>query len=1116
MKVSNWAIDHSVTIFVLMFVLGVAGWSAYNSLPREASPDITIPFVMVTTPYFGVSPADIETLITNPIEEELEQLKDVQEIRSTSAEGASIVSIEFEPTIDIDVALQNVRERVDAAQPELPADAEDPIITEISFSEFPIMVVNISGEMGLLRLKSVAEDLQDDIESIPGVLEVALTGGLEREIAIEADPDLLSYYRVSLDELTRTIQGENLNMPGGSVDVGELKYLVRVPSEFEDPHEIESLVIREEYGQPIYVRDVAEVVDGYEDQETYSRINGVQSVSLSITRRAGENIIRITDEIKELVEEYQHRYGESVDFAVLADVSDDIRVQLHELENNIITGLILVAVVLLFFMGGLRNALFVAIAIPGSMLISFYILQLLGVTLNIVVLFSLVLALGMLVDNAIVIVENIYRHATMGKSRIEAAKDGVAEVAWPVIASTATTVFAFFPLMFWPGIMGEFMYFLPLTVVIVLASSLFVALIINPVICAVFLRIPKKDRDRGPVDEMEAIPNNLLYRAYGGTLRFAVNNRWVVGVVTMVVFIGTFMLYGQKNAGVEFFPTTTPETFFVNVTLPDGSNVEASDRIMRQVERILSEEENIDRYVADVGAGNGNQMDFGSGGTAPHRSQVTVELVPVEDQTENAFDTIAGLREEFSSITGADFEIVAEEGGPPTAAPINIEIVGNDTEVIDRLVSEIMHEIRDIPGVVNLQDDFGRGRSEITVRVDREAVSDLGISTWDVADTVRTAVNGTPASTFRDGTDEYDIVVRLIDEARDSIEDIEALTVKLESGEHVPITTVAEVRTEAGFGSIRHVDGDRVVTISGDVADGFNANEILLAVQAMVDETVEIPAGYEVRYTGESQDQEEAQAFLGEALLTALFLIALVLITQFNSVLQPFIILCSVLLSILGVLWILMLRGLPFNIIMTGVGIISLAGVVVNNAIVLIDYINQLKERGLGPKEAVIQAGLVRFRPVLLTAVTTMLSLMPTVLGYSIDFRTMSIATGGTSVEMWGPMANAVVAGLAVATVLTLVVVPTLYSTFDSFSAWMSRLFGRSEEPALATANGAPASLDSTPSAPPAESAPEPEPESAPEPEPAREPEPQRPEASADEDEDPESSIPGMVPSPAE
>lgn len=1047
MPITNWSIRHSVTVFVFLFVLTIAGMQAYNSLPREASPDITIPVVMVTTPYFGVSPADIETLVTNPLEDELETLKDVREIRSTSAEGASIISIEFEPSVNIDDALARIRERIDAAKPELPADAEDPMITEISFSEFPVMIINISGEVGILALKRVGESLQDDIERIPGTLEVNLIGGLEREITVEADPALLQFYGVTLLELVGTVQGANINLPGGSIDIGDLKFLVRVPGEFAAISEIEDLVIRMEEGQPISVRDVAVVTDGYEEQATFSRLDGRESISISISRRAGENIIRITDEAKAIVETYRDEYGEVLTFTVLSDVSKNIRSQLDELENNIITGLILVVGVLLFFMGGLRNALFVGSAIPLSMLISFAVLQAMGVTLNIVVLFSLVLALGMLVDNAIVVVENIYRHGTMGKPLKQAAMDGTGEVAWPIISSTATTVFAFVPLLFWPGIMGEFMYFMPLTVIVVLLASLFVALVINPVFCATMMHIPKRtDGGTEPVNEEEAIPHNVLYRVYGRTLRWAVQYPLLVILMTIVTFFGTIIYFAFNNYGVEFFPETTPERVYINVTLPDGSNVHASDRIVSRVERMLEGEPDIANWVADIGAGNGDQMSFGSDGSAPHRSRITVEFVPPDQLTASPWETVERLRAQIAVIPGIEFEIQAEQGGPPTGAPINLELVGTDYRTLGRLAAEVRAVIAEVEGTIDIKDDFESGRAEVAVNVDRVEASRVRVSTSEVANAVRAAINGVTASKFRDGDEEYDINVRLARSFRTNLEDIERLQVANSDGDRVHITEIASVQTRPGFGSIRHLDGERVVTVSADVADGYNANALLAEVQALVRERVVPTAGYEVRYTGQNKDQEEAGAFLGNALLYGMFLILLVLITQFNSVLQPMIILASVVLSLLGVLWGLLIMQLPFNIIMTGVGVISLAGVVVNNAIVLIDYINQLKERGRMTRDAVVLAGLVRLRPVILTATTTALSLLPTVLGYSLDMKNFRVVAGGTSVEMWGPMATAVVSGLFVSTILTLVVVPVLYTTVDDFTNWRRRVFSRGDD----------------------------------------------------------------------
>lgn len=1099
MGITNWSIKHSVTIFVFMLCLIIAGLGAYNGLPREAQPDITIPYVNITVPYFGVSPADIETLVTNPLEEELEQLKDVEEVRSVSAEGASIITIEFKPNVDMDTALSDVRERVDLARPELPSDAEDPIITEISFSDFPIMNITLSGNTGLVQLYAVAELLEEDINRIKGILDVTIVGGLEREIRVEPDPALLEYYNVSFNELIGVVQNENVNIPGGSIDVGDQAFLVRTPGEFERVTEIENLVVREEDGMAIYVRDVAQVIDGYEDAETYSRINQTQAVSVVITRRAGENILRITEEIRTLLDDYRHTYEGSVDFAVLDDVSDQIRLQLSELENNILTGLLLVLVVLLFFLsgwkralitigaatafvivgmllsgllgfsdasplrnpwvyvsiallvgffwdrdGGLRTALFVATAIPFSMLISFAVLAALGITLNIVVLFSLVLALGMLVDNAIVIVENVYRHMTMGKDSVQAAMDAVAEVAWPVIASTATTVGAFVPMLFWPGLMGEFMKYLPLTVIVVLSSSLFVALVINPVLCATLMRIAPEligTADDDGLDETRGLPDNFVYRAYRATLDFATGSR--IGTYTviggsMAMLVASLMIFGAANTGTEFFPETTPERIKINVDLPDGSNVDASDRIVRQIENVVGDDAMAMHVVAAVGAGNGSDMGGSTNGTA-HQSRLSIEFVDPEDQEMSVDEYILEIRAFLDTIAGAEFEVVREENGPPTGAPINLEIVGEEYEVLQELAGDAERIIGNIEGVVDLKVDFETGRQELAVRVDRQLAGILGLSTMEIANTVRAAVNGIEASVFRENDEEYDIYVRLPEEHRSSIADVGQLWVKTDDGRRVQIQEVAELVVQQGYGSIRHLDSERVVTISAEAAEGFNENAVLLEAQQAIAEAFEVPAGYLFQWTGQNEEQADAQAFLSSALLAALFIIALVLITQFNSVIQPGIILFAVILSLIGVFLTLTVRQMPLSIIMTGVGIISLAGVVVNNAIVLVDYTNQLRERGLKAREAIVMAGLVRFRPVLLTAITTILSLLPTVIGYSLDAKQFRIVAGGTSVEMWGPMANAVVGGLTVATVLTLVVVPALYMATED----LNRLFGK-------------------------------------------------------------------------
>ncbi len=1038
MKPTNFAIDHDIAAYVMVFIITVGGLIAYVGMPREAAPDITIPVVLVTTPYYGVSPSDIETLVTRPIEKELKDLKDVDEIRSTSAEGASIISVTFEPKVDLSEAIQKMREKVDKARPELPEDAEDPVLTEINFSEFPIMLVNIHGDADVLALKAIGEDLKDDIEKVPGVLSVVLAGGLEREVQVEADPKLLDHFGVSLGDILGALRRENVNLPGGSVDVGQMRYMVRVDGEFKDARGLSEIVIKDQEGQPIRIGDVAVINDGYKDRTSLSHFNGATSVSLSVQKRAGENLLRITDEVKVLVEAARAKAPKGVSFTVTADTSVMIRDMVSDLENNILTGLILVVGVLFFFMGGVRNSLFVASAIPLSMFISFLVLDAMGITLNMVVLFSLVLALGMLVDNAIVIVENIYRHASEGKGRVEASRDAVEEVGWPVITSTLTTVVAFAPMMLWPGITGEFMSFLPLTVVVVLVASLFVALIVNPVLCAGFLKASSVNALEG-----ETVPDVGVYRLYKRMLVWSMAHRWLVMAGSAAALIGTFVAYGLLGHGVEFFPETTPKRAFVKVRTPDGSSLNTTEAISMRLEAEIAEMDNIKTFVMNVGAGD---PGMGAGGQGqPNRSLFTVDFNEPEDQSEDPRVTMEKVRAWARHQAGADFEVQKEAMGPPGGKPINIEIVGEDYHVLGQLAQEVRTKIKDVEGITDLKDDYVAVRPEIRVSVDRREAALMGVGTFLIADTVRSAINGALATRLRDGQDEIDVIVRLKSDDRRTLEDVRSLTLPGRDGVLIPLREVASLETAGGTGSIRHVELDRVVTVESNVTEGSLPNDVLARVQEALKDH-EMPRGYAVRFTGENKDQQEAASFLAKALLAALFMITLVLVTQFNSILQPMVIVASVALSLIGVLWGLILTGTPFGIIMVGIGIISLAGVVVNNAIVLIDYTNQLRARGYGQTQAVITAGLVRFRPVMLTAVTTVLGLMPMVVGVSVDFFKMKLIIGGGSVEMWGPMARSVAAGLTVATLLTLVVVPVMTTLAEDFGDFLSRVFSGSGE----------------------------------------------------------------------
>lgn len=1026
MLITNAAIQRRGTVYVLMFIAAVVGVYSYLTLPRESNPDITVPYVLVVTNYEGVASEDVESLITLPIERKLKGLKKLEEIRSVSAEGSSMITIEFHPDVDIDDALQWVRDKVDQAKGDLPNDLEeDPSILEINLSEFPILMVAISGDVGETVLKGVSEELEERIEEIPGVLDVVLTGARERQVRVEFDPDRLAAYRLSFAEILAAIQRENVNIPGGSIDLGEGKYLLRIPGEFTDPNQIDNLVMVTRDGRPIYYKDVATVDFTFEDRLSHARLGGQQSISLAVKKRTGENIIAVADQVFALLEGARELVPEGISLEVTLNQSKDIRRMVGELENNILTGLILVVAVLFLFLG-LRNSLFVALAIPFSMLLSFVVIQALGMTLNMVVLFSLILALGMLVDNAIVIVENVYRHMQEGNGRVKAARIAASEVGWPVISSTLTTLCAFFPMIFWPGIMGEFMKFLPITLIITLSASLFVALVINPVLCAGFMRLrfselhPQEDR-------------TLIVRLYRRTLEVALDHSLLVALAAFALLIGISALYGRFGHGLEFMPDTEPNRAYVEIKAPEGSRLDSTDLLVRQVEKLALAERDIRFVTAEAGVAPSGEAGAESGAQS-HMGKVSMEFVERGERHERSDAVLERLRRALVGFAGAELKVEKEQHGPPTGPPVNIEISGENIETLQALVAQVRKLIAEVPGLVDLKDDFARAKPEIQVLVDREKASLLNLSTSEISNMVKAAISGSKLGTYRYGQDEYDIVVRLPEERRERLVDIENLLIPTPGGDPVPLSTVATIRLAAGFGSIRHLDQNRVVTISANTL-GRNSNEVLKEVQQRL-VGLKLPGGYQLAFSGEQEEQQKAIDFLGKAFLAALFLIALVLVTQFNSLSQTLIVMTSVILSLTGVQIGLLVTNTPFGVIMTGIGVISLAGVVVNNAIVLIDYINQLRAQGMPLREALIRAGTVRFRPVMLTAVTTILGLLPMAVGISFDFRSLSWEIGGESAEWWGPMAVAVIFGLTFATLLTLVVVPVFYKLM---ARWMER-----------------------------------------------------------------------------
>ncbi len=1026
---SNLSLKKSTSVFIIMLLIIIVGAISYNALPREAFPEVQIPYLIVTIPYPGSSPTDVEFLIVNKMETEMQNLDGLKEISSTASEGAGMVALEYDLGFDIEDAKTDVREALDRVKPKLPDDAEEPIITEINTADFPIMIINISGNQGLFRLKEIAELLKERIEKIPGILEVKRAGGLEREVQVSVNPNKLDYYNIDLNEVSNAIAYENASIPAGDITMGPLKYMVRVPGEIISPDEINNMIITAPNQIPVYTSDVAVTKFGFKEVTSKSRLHKVESVSLSVSKRSGENLIEITKDIKQLIEEEKTKHGKNVTFTVLSDHSDFVKTLIRDLENNLYTGLIAVLMVLLFFLGT-RTSLFVAAAIPFSMLISFIIIQALGLTLNMVVLMALIMALGMLVDNAIVIVENIYRHLELGLSPKEAARTGVGEVAVPVITSTLTTLAAFFPLLFMPGIMGDFMSYMPKTLIITLSASLFVGLIINPVLCGSIMRPAKTLKTNDPIQIAESIKFLGIYR---NALTWSLNHRAQVILFVGALWILIIIAYARliaPVAGSEFFPTSEPENAIIHIEAPPGTTLEQSNKMVENVEEILIPYyEQTKSIVANVGQARGSMSRSGK---TTHLNHIVTTFPTWEGREELPTTIIKQIRKVIASFSGAKYKITKDAHGPPTGKPVNIEIRGKDMIVLKRISLDIQEKIKDTEGLVNLDDNFRSNRSEIQVIIDREKAARLGLRTMQVASILRTAFNGKTVSTYRDGKEEYDIIVRLDKQHRASISNLQSLHIKTPYGQSVSLSELAEVKNAKAFGSIRHIGTDRVVTVSGDAEEVAGA-EILKSVQKKL-ENYKLPSSeYSLTYSGENTSQKEMSDYLPKAFLIAVFLMYLILVSQFDSLALPMVIISSILLSLMGVFLGMIIHRSPFSIVMGGIGIISLAGVVVNNAIVLIDYIKQLREKGLPRKEAIILGGMLRLRPVLLTAMTTILALLPMTVGMDVRFsRSPILLFGSESGQMWVPMAQSMIYGLSVATVLTLIIVPVLYSLVES------------------------------------------------------------------------------------
>jgi multidrug efflux pump len=1015
MLLTDVAIKNRTTVAVLGIIIIVLGGYSYMTLPREAAPDIPIPYVLVTTTYEGVSPEDMETSVTMKIEKELNGVRGVEEITSSSAEGISLISVEFTPDVPSEVALQRVRDRVDLAKGDLPTEADEPIIKEINFAELPIMLISLSGDVSPVQLKEVADDVQDVLEAVPGVLKVDMAGDLEPEIRLEFNPDRVASYSLTIPEILALIPSENVNISAGGLETKGTKFNVRIPAEFVKPEEVDHLLLTVRDGKPIYLSDVAAVDYTFKDRTTYSRLDGANNITLSVSKRVGANAVRVSDYIKAVINKAQEQAGSVIKFDITYDMSKYVRNMVSDLENNIFSALVLVTGVLVLFLGW-RPSSIVALIIPLSMLITFFVVQMLGYTLNMIVLFAMVLVLGMLVDNAIVIVENIFRHLQLGYNRIDAAILGARQVAWPVATSTFTTVCAFLPMMFWPGIMGDFMKYLPITLTIGLLASLFVGLVFNPTICSVWTGRSQVPRQR----------DHWFIRGYRRLLGAGLNNPGLTLFLAFCLLVALGTLYGKIGKGVEFFPEGDPERAMINIRAPQGTNIRETDRIARLIEeRVQPYKPWLKHIITNVGSTSSGSISLMASTGGPHLANVTLVFYDFVDRKRPSTEIIAEVRKDVANIAGAEIRVEREEEGPPTGAAVTVRISGEEFKTLERLSEQAKRMISDVPNLVNLRSDLEAERPELAFIVDRRVAMLLGVNTATVGNFLKMAIFGRKVGTYRQFNDEYDITVRLPLEDRVDIDDLYQLQIPNAAGEAVMLSSLGKFDYRGGFGTINRVDQKRVVTLTAD-AEGRLGTEVLSDVQKRLT-GMDLPPGYELTYAGEKEEQDKAQAFLSKAFGIALLLVTMVLVIQFNSLMIPLIIMTTVVLSLIGALTGLLVCNLPFGIIMTGIGVISLAGVVVNNAIVLLAYTRQLQQKGLDLTAAAAEAGVTRLRPVMLTAATTITGLIPMAVGISFDVHTFTWATRSESTQWWRNMAVVVIFGLGFATMLTLVVVPSLY-----------------------------------------------------------------------------------------
>lgn len=1096
LKFTAWCVENRTSVYIFTILISVVGAMIYKNLPKELFPDVVVPTITVATIYPGATPSDIENLVTKPLEKQIKSINGIKKITSNSMSDFCLITAEFNTDQDAKVCKQKVTDAVDKGKKDLPSDLKnDPQVQEFDISELPIMNINLAGDIPLQQLKKYAEDLQDKIESQKEITRVDIIGGYEREIQVNVDLYKMTASGITLMDIENAISRENLNVSGGELRVGDVRRNLRVTGEFSDPKDIGNIVVRSFTGNPVFIKDIAEIRDGAKDKQDFARLDNKTVVTLNVIKRSGENLLDATDKIYETLDDYQaNRFPKGVKVQVTGDTSDNTRIQLHDLVNTVIIGFTLVVFVLMFFMG-FQNAFFVGLAVPLSCLIAFLLMPGLGLTMNVIVLFALLLALGIIVDDAIVVIENTHRifHQHPEFTIVQAAKYAAGEVFIPVLAGTLTTLAPFFPLLFWPGVVGKFMKNLPLTLIITLGASLFVAFVINPVFAVTFM---KREDDTHVVTLKDvriwfvvfvaaavggyashhfgianfAVFSALMLLLYVFVLQFAISAfqekvwpkfldayqrflrklihgkaPYFVPLITFGLLLLSIAVLILSKPQVEFFPNSEPNFAYVYCKLPMGTDAVVTDSVTKIIEKRVykvlgANNPDVTSVITNVGLGAGDPQNPDKVAT-PFKSKVTVAFKRFADRKDpETSKLLKKLQDEFKDgVAGADISVEKERNGPPVGKPINIEITGDDFEVLSALSQKVKNEIdkSGVKGINELKSDLQLSKPEISLDIDREKMNREGISLGQVAVELRSALFGKEVSKFRDANDDAPIQLRLQEKYRTKVDDLMNLNISYMdfstgSFRQVPISSIATLRYTTSFNQINRKNQRRVATLASDLAEGYSANQVVPEIEKIIN-NIDKPEGYDIVMTGEQEQQKETGDFLAKAFGIALALMIMIMVTQFNSLAKPLIIAGSVLFSLIGVFFGNALFGMKVSVVMTGVGFFSLAGIVIRNGILLIEFIDELRARGKNVEDAIVEGGATRITPVILTAMSAILGLIPLAIGLNIDFETLfsefnpHFYIGGDNVSFWGPLAWTMIYGLVVATFLTLLVVPSIY-----------------------------------------------------------------------------------------